>query len=146
MGAQLAISFAMAVVTVAIHTVGLALLLKAIKREDTTEKLHHVSALSPRALTFTMLVLAALFLLHGIEIWLFALLYVAIGALPEMSAALYYSTISYSTVGYDDAQMPEGWRLLGAIESINGVILLGWSTAFLFEMVSHIERSRGPRD
>ena len=136
----------MVLVTVALHAVGLALLLRAIKREDTTEKMHHVSALSLRALAFTMLVLGALFLLHGIEIWLFALVYVVIGALPDMSAALYYSTISYSTVGYDDAQMPEPWRLLGAIESINGVILLGWSTAFLFEMVSHIERSRDPRD
>lgn len=146
MGTQLALSLAMALLTVAVHAIGLAVLLKAIKHEDTTEKMHHVSALSLRALTFTMLVLVALFVLHGIEIWLFALLYYAIGALPDMSEAVYYSTISYSTVGYDDGRIPEQWRLLGAIESINGVILLGWSTAFLFEMVSHIERSRTPDD
>ena len=62
-----------------------------------------------------------------------------IGAIPTLEAALYFSTISYSTVGYNDTHVLADWRLLGAFESLLGMILLGWSTAFLFRMIGRID-------
>ena len=54
--------------------------------------------------------------------------------------SLYFSTISYAAIGYGDAALPEQWRLLGAIEGINGVILLGWSTAFFVNLLMRLRR------
>jgi len=53
--------------------------------------------------------------------------------------ALYFSTISYSTVGYSDIHIAPQWRLLGAFESILGMVLIGWSTAFFFRMLGRME-------
>ena len=61
------------------------------------------------------------------------------GAIPSLENALYFSTISYSTVGYNDTHILPEWRLLGAFESILGMILLGWSTAFFFRMLGRID-------
>ena len=77
--------------------------------------------------------------LHGIEIWIYALLFMGLGAVQGLEDALYYSTMSYSTVGYDDELIVHRWRLLGAFESIAGMILLGWSTAFFFRFLGRIE-------
>ena len=78
-------------------------------------------------------------ILHGLEIWAFTLVYLATGAITGLEEALYFSTISYSTVGYNDTHIAEQWRLLGAFESILGMVLLGWSTAFFFRMLGRME-------
>ncbi len=69
--------------------------------------------------------------LHTVQIWLYAALYVMAGALPDLETALYFSTASFTTVGYGDIVLSPHWRLVGAIESANGLLLFGWSTAFL---------------
>ena len=79
-----------------------------------------------------------LFVLHALEIWLYAGFYIAVEALRSFEAALYFSTSSYTTVGYGDVVLDERWRLLGAIEGANGLILLGWSTAFFVAIVGRI--------
>jgi hypothetical protein len=56
-------------------------------------------------------------------------------ALPDFYTALYYSLTSYSTVGYGDVLLPESTRLLGPIESVLGVLMLGWSTAVIVAVV-----------
>src|SRR6476646_10897780 len=79
-----------------------------------------------------------LFALHGLEIWAYAALYYECGALPDFETALYFSTSTYTTIGYGDVLLTRPWRLVGAIEGANGIILLGWSTAFFVAMVRRI--------
>lgn len=79
-----------------------------------------------------------LFALHTVEIWAYAWLFVEVGALHSFDEALYFSTTTYSTVGYGDIVLPPDWRLVGAIEGANGIILLGWSTAFFVSVVNRI--------
>jgi hypothetical protein len=136
---QFALSSAMVVVCVVIHGLGLFSFARAIRGEASVERLRQVSALSLRGALFTLSIMLGLIALHGIEIWLFALVYLGIGAIPDLEAALYFSTISYSTVGYNDLHILPKWRLLGAFESILGIILLGWSTAFFFRMLGRID-------
>ena len=81
----------------------------------------------------------AMLALHGVQIWLFAFTYLALGAIPDLESALYFSTISYSTVGYNDTHVLPEWRLLGAFESVLGIFMLGWSTAFFFRMIGRID-------
>jgi hypothetical protein len=136
---QFAVSGAMVVLCLAIHGIGLFSLSAALRGEAAAERLRKINPLSPRGALFTLSIVLAMFALHGLEIWAFALTYIAIGAVPNLEEALYFSTISYSTVGYNDTHIGHDWRLLGAFESILGVFLLGWSTAFFFRMLGRIE-------
>lgn len=79
-----------------------------------------------------------LFVLHGLEIWLYAGAYRVLGALPDVEAALYFSASSYSTLGEANATLPKAWRIIGVLESVNGMLLIGWSTAFLFQTLRWI--------
>jgi hypothetical protein len=136
---QFAVAALMVMACVAIHGIGLFSLGRAMRSEATTERLRHINPLSPRGAVFTLSIVLAMLMLHGIEIWLFAGLYWLLGAVDQLEAALYFSTISYSTVGYSDVHIAEEWRLVGAFESILGIFLLGWSTAFFFRMLGRIE-------
>lgn len=136
---QFAVSTAMLILCVVIHGAGLFSLSRAMRSERAIERLKHIDPLSLRGGVFTLFVVLSLFVLHGLEIWLFAFVYMAIGAIGSLEDALYFSTISYSTVGYSDAAVLGEWRLVGPFESILGMILLGWSTAFFFRMLTRID-------
>ena len=73
-----------------------------------------------------------------IEIWIWALTYLWIGALTGLEEALYFSISSFTTVGFGDVVLGKDWRILSSIEATNGFILFGWSTAFIFEIVSQV--------
>ena len=136
---QFWISTLLVLVCVLVHGFGLFRLSRALRSEASNERLKQIDPVSTRGAMFTLAVVLMLVALHGVEIWLFALTYLVTGALPVFEEALYVSTISYSTVGFNDALIDTDWRLLAAFESILGVILLGWSTAFFFRMLGRIE-------
>jgi voltage-gated potassium channel len=132
---QLLIATAMVALTVVTHLLGLSVLIAAANRHSRRLRTGH-------ALTQQMLVLVGvsfgLFILHSVEIWSYATLYATVGAIRSFEDALYFSTATYATIGYGDLTLPRSWRLLGAIEGANGVILLGWSTAFFVSVVARI--------
>jgi Ion channel len=137
--AQFAVSTMMAVACVVIHGVGLFSLARALRTETAVERLKRIAPLSPRGVAFTLGIVVAILALHGLEIWLFTFVYLGLGAIGGLEDALYFSTISYSTVGYNDTHIDPAWRLLGAFQSILGMVLIGWSTAFFFRMLGRIE-------
>ena len=136
---QFAVASAMLVGCVLFHGIGLASLSKALRSEASLERMRHIEPLSPRGALFTLMIVLAIIVLHGLEIWAFAALYIVVDAVHTFEEALYFSTISYSTVGFSDTHIVKDWRLLGAFESILGMILLGWSTAFFFRMLGRID-------
>ena len=77
-------------------------------------------------------------LLHGVEIFLWAVLYVWRGAIPDLSSAIYFSAVTYTTTGYGDIVLPEEWRLDAAMEALTGILMCGWSTGFFFAIVSRL--------
>ena len=79
-------------------------------------------------------------LLHVIEITAWALVYAGGGAMPGLQPALYFSAVTYTTTGYGDLVLPEGWQLVGAIEALTGILMCGWSTGFFFAIVSRMHR------
>lgn len=137
---NLVISTAMVLFTVMLHGLGMALLGRLLRNEVQDERAMHLPALSPRNLAFTLITVLALFFLHGLEIWSYALLYLANGAIRSLEVAVYFSTISYAAIGYSDHYIQPGWRLVAGIEGINGLLLLGWSTAFFVTMVARLGR------
>ena len=137
--AQFAVATLLVVLCLVIHGLVLFNLSRVMRGESALEQMRHIRPLSPRGAGFTLLVVLTMFALHGFEIWIFALSYWLLGAVQGLEGALYFSTISYSTVGFSDTHILQQWRLVGAFESILGVFLLGWSTAFFFRMLSRIE-------
>lgn len=132
---QLVIASIMVALTVVMHLVGLGLLVALMRRHQRRlqvrrTRLHQLIVIFGAAF--------GLFALHTIEIWTYAILYAAVGALPTFDDALYFSTTTYSTLGYGDVVFPRAWRLVGAIEGANGIILLGWSTAFFVSVINRI--------
>ena len=140
MGAELFLSTFMVLLTVAIHGAGLYLLSLILRLEQREERHEHIHPLSGRGIAVTLLASLGLFLLHGIEIWLYAFLFLAIGSVEGLREAVYFSTITYGAIGYSDAAMAEQWRLVSAIEGINGLILIGWSTAFFVTLIARMNR------
>ena len=59
--------------------------------------------------------------------WLFNLL----GEFEQFDDAFYHSTVNFSSLGYGDIVMSEQHKMLGALEAINGVLMIGVSTAAL---------------
>jgi hypothetical protein len=83
-----------------------------------------------RALTMTASVLG-IFVVHTIEVWIWACAYTLLGTTEGFGDALDLSTAMFATVGYGSVAVPASWRLLTALEGIAGFILIGWSTAYL---------------
>lgn len=135
---QLLIATVMVLTTVIIHGLGLLGLSRLLRGERVEERHAHISPLSLRGLMVTLGVVLALFALHGTEIWLYALVYLQLHALPGLEEAVYFSTITYGTIGYDDDGFHPAWQLVAAIEGINGVLLLGWSTAFFISLAARL--------
>lgn len=89
-----------------------------------------------------MLTIAVLgvFCAHVAQIWLWAIFYLAVNALPNLEEALYFSASAFTTVGFGDLVLDERWRLVSSFQSANGFILFGWSTAFIFKVMSRLYR------
>lgn len=130
----------MVLLTVIIHGVGLLALTRLLRLEEREERHEKISPLSAKGIVFTLSLVLGLFVIHGIEIWLYAALYLIGGALPDLHTAVYFSSITYGTIGYDDEDIVRAWQLVAAIEGINGVLLMGWSTAFFVALITRMGR------
>lgn len=92
-----------------------------------------------RRMLAILFVVFALFAVHTSEIWIYAGVYRwGVGAFEDFETALYFSTVTFVSLGYRDITLPKAWRLVGAIEAANGVILLGWSTAFFVTIMARL--------
>ena len=130
----------MVTATVLVHGGGLILLARVLRVEAREDVAGHMHPGSARGLAVTLFAVLALVGLHGVEIWMYAFTYLAIGAIGDLREAVYFSTITYGAIGYSDAVMAREWRLVAAIEGINGIIMIGWSTAFLIRVVGLLRR------
>ena len=78
---------------------------------------------------------AALMIAHTLEVFVWALAYSLVGAAPANSEMLYFAFVNYTTLGYGDVTPIKRWYLLGPMTAMNGVLLFGWSTAVIFEVM-----------
>src|SRR5262245_13203984 len=78
-----------------------------------------------------IVVFSGIVLLHVVEASLWALFYYSRNLFNDFETSLYFSLVSFASIGYGDVLLPQNWRLLGAIEGISGILLCGVSTAFI---------------
>jgi len=77
------------------------------------------------------LVVYLLFVLHLAQIGIYAAIYVATGAIPAVHTALYFSAATFTTIGGGVVQTEEPWQFFAALQGLSGIIMVGWSIAFL---------------
>ena len=86
----------------------------------------------------TLIMMAA----HLTQIALWAVAFLLCGQISTFETAFYFSAQNYTALGYGDIQLSERWRLLGPLESINGLLFFGLSTAVLFAIMSLLIANR----
>jgi hypothetical protein len=132
---NLALASLMVGLTVTIHFFGLLGLLHLLRRRGHRFKAHE-SVVGQGGLI--LFVVFGIFAIHTIEIWLYAVVFRALGEFSTFETALYFSTVTFASLGYGDVQMSQDWRLFGSIEAANGMILFAWSTAFLLSVMGRL--------
>ena len=129
--------------TVIIHALGTTALVRYLATRFLDEDGHWSSRSVLAALTSAAVVLV---FLHTVEIIVWAIVYeglVPVGELADFEAAVYFSFVTFTTLGYGDITLSDGYRLLSGIQALNGILLVGWSTALMFSIVQKVWQGFG---
>jgi hypothetical protein len=81
-------------------------------------------------------------LLHAAEAGTWAIVYRALGAMPDGKSALLYSLNAITTYGHSDLYLTAHWQLMGALEALYGMLLFGLTTAFLYGVLQRVWPAR----
>jgi hypothetical protein len=124
------------VITVIFHVLGLGFISqKAILIHSGISK--HSGPIAASAMVLGAITLLAT-ILHALEAAIWAVAYRVLGSLPDARSAMLYSLGALTTYGHQSVYLEEHWRLLGTIEALNGWLLFGLSTAFLFWLIQEV--------
>ena len=123
-------------ITITIHS-GVTVLV----RELVSDKYHFDSSKLRRLLYIDLIVLIIILAtIFESLVWGYTFYY--LGSLDKLGDALYFSLVTYTTLGYGDVILAGEYRLLAAVEAANGVIMLGWSTALVVGFIQKVYFAR----
>jgi hypothetical protein len=129
----------LAVVTIAIHAVGTSTIIRLLQSHSESYN-SRIGEL--KALTFAAV---GLLVTHIVETVVWALAYsMAVGGptFSKLEDAVYFSTVTFTTLGYGDIVIEGDWRMLCACQAMTGLLVFGWSTALLFAVVERVWKHR----
>lgn len=118
------------VATVIMHVFGLGLIKGRAEKVMRYGWMHQALSIAGVTLSITFL--------HSLEVCLWALVFQFLKAVPDFQTAMLYSLNALTAFGHTDVQLERQWQLMGAMESLNGWILFGLSTAYLFALIQRI--------
>ena len=122
----------MFVVTTVTHAGAMMLAFKLIKPKE---------AYSERRLTRVYRVsgvVIIMFMAALLEVLAWAITYLGLNALQGLEKAVYFSMVTFTTLGYGEIVLDEQWRLLASFEAANGILMFGWSTAIVIAIVQRV--------
>ena len=128
---QYLVGAAASVCNIAIHALVMVAVIKVARIAD---------ELATRYQTFRLIAVmisavTVLMIAHLAEVFIWSLTYAIFGVAPEGADTVYFAFVNYTTLGYGDVTPVERWHLLGPMTAMNGVLLFGWSTAVVFEVL-----------
>ncbi len=132
------ISLAIIVFTILIHGLGTTYLVVYLYRKHWKKEQDWGIRNSLFVLSSTALFLMVL---HFVEIAVWAFVYLIIPDITQVAGveeAIYFSMVTYATLGYGDIVLGPHWRIMSGFEAMNGILLFGWSTAMFFSTVQKI--------
>jgi hypothetical protein len=128
---QLLLGGGVSIINIAIHALVMTTLVKVVRAVSRAQKSHPDLFLTGTMISAVSVLMAA----HAAEIIVWSLTYFMFGVAPATADLFYFAFVNYTTLGYGDIVPVERWRLLGPITALNGVLLIGWSTAVIFEVL-----------
>jgi Ion channel len=128
---QFLVGAAVSACNIGIH----ALVMTAVVRVAQTARAKETSRQSLRLMVVMVATVSVLMAAHVSEVIVWALAYALTDAAPAGANLVYFAFVNYTTLGYGDVTPVERWRLLGPMTAMNGVLLFGWSTAVIFEVL-----------
>ncbi len=133
------IGAAIVALTVVIHAIGTTMWIRHLGQRYAAEQFWQ----SRMAIAILIRTVLVVIVLHTLEIMLWAGSYILLtpeSDLASFEQAVYFSFVTFTTLGYGDITLSEGWRILSGIEALNGILLIGWTTAMLFSVVQQMWR------
>jgi hypothetical protein len=127
------------VCNIAIHAVVMVVVIKVTRIADELT----TSRQTIRLITVMIATVTVLMIAHLAEVLVWSLIYAIVSAAPAGADLLYFAFVNYTTLGYGDVTPVERWHLLGPMTAMNGVLLFGWSTAVIFEVLRMTLRAGG---
>ena len=94
-----------------------------------------VLALLSGAVLWFLLILTA-------AVWLWAAAFLALDLFATLEAAVYFSVVAFTTLGFGDIPLPQDWRLLAGMAAVNGLLMIGFQTAVLIEVLRRVRRAQ----
>jgi hypothetical protein len=123
--------------TVAVHTVGLALLLRSLMKSRSMPP----TRVAP--ITLMLIRMASwLIMISLVEIAIWGSFNLWQGCLPDAESTFYFSGVTHTSIGYGDVVLAKHWRMLGPVEGLTGPLMCGLSAGLFFALVSRIYTSR----
>jgi hypothetical protein len=137
--APLAVGLVAVICTIMIHALPLSATVDFVRRE---RKLGHEGTNVWVDMGIVALAISYALGAHLVEIALWAVLYVVCGEFADFGTAYYHSAVNYTSLGYGDLIMSPSWKLLGPLETANGMLLFGVSTAMTFAVIQRLVKAR----
>ncbi len=134
-------SLPLIVMTVIVHVVGLMLIFRGVV--DVMSRAVVRRRFAPMFVASMGIVILLATILHGFEAAIWAAAYRFLGALPDFRSAMLYSLNAITTYGHENLHLEYRWELMGALEALNGMLLFGLTTAFLFAMIREVWEIEG---
>jgi Ion channel len=116
---------------IAIHALSMTVVIWGARVAGATRTSHQVIRLILVMSATVSFLMAA----HFAEVLVWALAYAIVGAAPEGADLVYFAFVNYATLGYGDVTPVKEWLLLGPMTAMNGVLLYGWSTAVIYDVL-----------
>jgi hypothetical protein len=135
----LAVGFAAVSCTIFVHALPLSATISFVRREKHLGRLG-VNFLKDMGVVMRVILYA--FAAHLVEIALWAILFVICGEFSDFATAYYHSAVNYTSLGYGDIIMSPAWKLLGPLETADGMLLFGVSTAMIFAVIQRLVETR----
>lgn len=122
------------VLTILMHSYLTRFVMFMVKHRNNPAHKHHKR---PDEYWISIIVLI-IFATSIVESVVWAMAYLITGALTSIEESLYFSIVTFTTLGYGDITISEPWRLLAASEAAIGIIIFGWSTAIVMAVVQRL--------
>src|SRR5215469_10545822 len=137
---QFLVGGGVSLITIAIHALVMTFVVQVARAMGAKHRWHSSLLLIAVMIPTVSVLMAA----HVLEVFVWALAYLVFDAAPAGANLVYFAFVNYTTLGYGDVLPAEDWRLLGPITAMNGILMFGWSTAVIFEVLRRAMERAGP--